>query len=442
MAQKHLRELLLEDQEPFQLHHYISDRRCQIGRPCLKTDLQVDTRKPISRNPRFPSNLCETSCFFSCRSSPDPRKSPLFELRSPGKLQNRVFLQVPTRTAAILLEAAARIQRQSSKNLKSKARNRGNGFGLFGSVFKRLTNRNPTRNTETQFSQVKLRLQNAVGDKSSCSRRTNAVFSERGGSDSDSQPSSSRSSRGGESFKVFDGFRYGNADAGDFSGCVSPFRFVLQTSPSSSGDQTPHFTSPAASPSRRSTKDEDSDETERLETQREQEEEEDKEQCSPVSVLDPSLEEEEEEEEEEEDDLQCSLEVVQRAQRRLLQKLRRFERLARLDPMELERNPSDETLTLYDSEEDLDEEDLGDGSENEREIGRRETERRVLKMWKYKGRGIDGIVERELGEEDGEWTRRRREEEVQEAASRLELSIFSSLVDEFSLELVSCPYIN
>lgn len=219
MAEKKhlLHELLEDDQEPFHLNHYIADLRSQMG--C--SDLRVKKRK--SENAAtFPPGLfsCESSCFFAAHKSPDPRKSPLFELWSPGKKktrEGRVFLQIPARTAAILLEAAARIQRQQSEKGKTnRARTRGNGFGMFGSVLKRLTNR-----------KTKPRLDNAD---------ENAISLERG-----SEPTSCSSRR--ERF----------VDIGDKCFCESPFHFVLPTTPSSSGHRTPHFTSTATSPARRST---------------------------------------------------------------------------------------------------------------------------------------------------------------------------------------------
>ncbi|XP_010513024.1 PREDICTED: uncharacterized protein LOC104788965 [Camelina sativa] len=288
---KHLHELLEDDQEPFHLNHYISDLRSQMG--C--SDLRVKKRKSDNNVATFPPPglfSCESSCFFAAHKSPDPRKSPLFELRSPGKKKTRdgrVFLQIPARTAAILLDAAARIQKQQSEKAKTtnKARTRGNR--MFGSVLKLLTNRKP-----------KPRLDNAD---------ENAISLERG-----SEPTSSSSSSSSRRERF--------VEIGDKCFCDSPFHFVLQTSPSSSGHRTPHFTSTATSPARRSTEDEDSDETESLEKVRGQEEEdkeeEDKEQCSPVSVLDPLEEEEEEDDEDHQHEpdhlnlLPCNFEVVQR----------------------------------------------------------------------------------------------------------------------------------
>ncbi|KAM1041020.1 hypothetical protein TB1_029589 [Malus domestica] len=79
-------------------------------------------------------------------------------------------------------------------------------------------------------------------------------------------------------------------------------------------------------------------------------EEEEKEQCSPVSVLDPPFQDDDEgrdgdgEGDDDEDgcDLECSYANVQRTKHHLLQKLRRFEQLAGLDPIELEKRMLEE----------------------------------------------------------------------------------------------------
>jgi hypothetical protein len=78
-----------------------------LKRPSLKTHLQVKKRKPISETPSFPGNLCKNACLFSFQDSPDLRKSPIFDFSSPAKSPYRSpnALQIPARTAALLLEA-------------------------------------------------------------------------------------------------------------------------------------------------------------------------------------------------------------------------------------------------------------------------------------------------------------------------------------------------
>ena len=203
---KHLHELLQDDQEPFHLNHYISDLRSQMG--C--SELRVKKRK--SENAAvLPHGFfsCESSCFFATHAN----KSPLFELRSPASKKVRDGLHIPARTAAILLEAAARIQKQQNNKSKNRARNRGNAFGLLGSVLKRLTN-----------IKGKPPLDNA--DR-------NAVLSE----------PTCRSSSSRERL----------VEIGDTYFCESPIHFVLHTTSSTSGHRTSHFTSTATSPARRST---------------------------------------------------------------------------------------------------------------------------------------------------------------------------------------------
>ncbi|XP_009141592.1 uncharacterized protein LOC103865545 [Brassica rapa] len=402
---KHLHELLQDDQEPFHLNHYISDLRSQMG--C--SELRVKKRK--SENAAvLPHGFfsCESSCFFATHAN----KSPLFELRSPANKKVRDGLHIPARTAAILLEAAARIQKQQNNKSKNRARNRGNAFGLLGSVLKRLTNLNG-----------KPPLDNA--DR-------NAVLSE----------PTCRSSSSRERL----------VEIGDKYFCESPIHFVLHTTPSTSGHRTSHFTSTATSPARRSTEDEDSDETESLEKVRGQEEEE--EQCSPVSVLDP-LEEEEDDKDHHQQEPghlnlpSCSFEVVQRAKRRLLKKLRRFEKLAGLEPADLEGKMSEEEEVCEESEEDdnirvydWDEEYEDVNEAMARESGCMQEERQekwmMLNAWRV-GMGadvyVDAVVQKDMRGEAGQWTKHGGE--VEETVADLELSIFLFLIDEFSHELVS-----
>ncbi|XP_068328287.1 ankyrin repeat-containing protein ITN1-like [Pyrus communis] len=77
--------------------------------------------------------------------------------------------------------------------------------------------------------------------------------------------------------------------------------------------------------------------------QAEVEEEEEKEQCSPVSVLDPPFQDDDEGHDDEDGfDLKCSYANVLRTKHHLLLKRRRFEQLAGLDPIELEKRMLEE----------------------------------------------------------------------------------------------------
>ena len=319
MAHKYLHELLKEDQEPFLLNKYVSDRRSQINRPSPRTSLQLKKRKPLHhQNSSFPVNLCKNACLLSFRpdTTKDLTKSPLFELASPAKSPckspNTIFLHIPSRTAALLVEAALRIQKHSSSTSKTKAQNKSNGVGLFGSLFKRLTQRNQNRKREIEcgsekVSSVKdiLRWDSSVGrrkvyngcrkeqeklvsqrDRNNNNNKNNvgnanacevgfrcsyngsassAVWSESNEDKSlDTETSSSASSGhydgDDDSEEIIDFVTNQKHDAecycchdNDNGFCESPFRFVLQRSPSSSGRNTPELASPAPSPSRQRT---------------------------------------------------------------------------------------------------------------------------------------------------------------------------------------------
>ncbi|KAF3546111.1 hypothetical protein DY000_02000142 [Brassica cretica] len=319
-SQKHLKDLLEEDQEPFQLQSYISDRRRQI------THLQVKKSRPVSQNAGLPSRFCRNACFFSQRESPDPKKSPLFEPKSPNRSQNAIFVNIPARTASMLLEAAVRIQKQSSEGSKTKTRNVGNAFGIFGSVLKKLTHRKKREISGGGVSSVKdmLRWESPAvrkivtkrkGEKENCCQtQKNASekqFSRRSSSsgvwsesvtngerswECDFEPSISSSSGSDGLDELACGLMNGSDLSEDKRFCESPFHFVLQTTlPSPGGFRTPNFTSPAASPRHDCPEmKKDSYEVEKLKKQEVEEEEEDKEQSSPVSVLDPPFEDDDE----------------------------------------------------------------------------------------------------------------------------------------------------
>ncbi|XP_010543460.1 PREDICTED: uncharacterized protein LOC104816367 [Tarenaya hassleriana] len=505
-SKKHLKDLLQEDQEPFQLQSYISDHRCQIKRPPSPgTDLQVRKRRPISQNAGLPSRFCRNACLFSFRESPDPRKSPLFEFRSPNRSPNAIFLNIPAKTAAILLEAAVRIQKQSSS--KTRTRNAGNAFGLFGSVLKKLTNRKKreigggdcdsgrvsvkdilrwespvVRKIITGNAKRKGAPTNAVAMNEGEKRASETRFSRRSGSsgvwsesneggswDCDFETSNRSQSDGSDELTrdIMDGGDFFEDYGKRFS--ESPFRFVLQTNPESPcGFETPNFASPAASPRHGGEK---RHETEKMEM----EEEEEKEQSSPVSVLDPPFQDDDEDIHMHSNSIPSSFRSVQRAKHQLLQKLRRFERLAGLDPVVLDKQMSSDQET---EEDDGEEENATHSHRCCREITRRvletffqelkrvpgdilslvsdivaeevqengfliETEavaERVcerLESWRdVESNTIDMMVEQDFRTQiaAGFWTRNDRE--VRETAMEIEFSIFRCLVEEFSEEMV------
>ncbi|KAL0410064.1 UNVERIFIED_CONTAM: hypothetical protein Slati_3596100 [Sesamum latifolium] len=258
-----------------------------------------------------------------------------------------------------------RIQKQQQAKPKSQSKNVG--FGLLGSFLKRLKDRSKNKRRAIGDNDVKVPGGNAttVEEKAeetvriscSCSnRRLSSADWTENNEDKSLDFEASTSSCGSECSEEI------NPDFG-FSEqrfCSSPFRFALHRSPSSSGRRTPEFCSPAASPPRHVKKEKENYESRNLENLRGEEEEE-KEQCSPVSVLDPPFEDDDGHEsrdaEEDDYDIECSYANVQRAKQQLLYRLRRFEKLAELDPIELERK------LLQGSDDD---DDLGEMDENPR----------------------------------------------------------------------------
>ncbi|KAI3447491.1 hypothetical protein Pfo_004156 [Paulownia fortunei] len=342
MAHKQLlHELLKEDQEPFHLKSYIADRRSQLNKSSPITTLQVKKCKPIAPETSTKrSNLRKHACFFSFHNSPDVRKSPFLDFQSPAMSPCKsptgaVFLHIPSRTAALLVEAAMRIQNQQQS--KPKAQIKNVGFGLFGSFLKILKDRSKNRNraigdnelkvSRNYESKVKGKLEGDIRISCSC----NSSRLSRGDLDA------STSTCWPEELDEING-DFALRETRFCSSPVSPFRFSLHKSPSSSGRRTPDFCSPVASPSRH-VKQEKENYATREDSDNVHGAEEEKEQCSPVSVLDPFFEDDAHESidaEEEDYDLDCSYANVQRAKQQLLYRLRRFEKLAELDPLELE----------------------------------------------------------------------------------------------------------
>ncbi|XP_010452260.1 PREDICTED: uncharacterized protein LOC104734391 [Camelina sativa] len=510
-SQRHLKDLLEEDQEPFQLQSYISDRRCQINRPV--THLQVKKRRPISQNAGgLPSRFCRNACFFSLRDSPDPKKSPLFELKSPNRSQNAIFVNIPARTASILLEAAVRIQKQSSEGSKTRTRNAGNAFGIFGSVLKKLTHRkkceiNNGKDGGRVSSSVKDMLRwespvvrKIVTRKSKRKEEEENVSSQTHKTASETQFSRRSSSSGVWSESVTNGERSWDVDfemsvtssssrsngsnefammmngqdfAEDKRYCESPFHFVLQTMPSNGGFRTPNFTSPAASPRHdcleMKKESYEVDKLKKLEME-EEEEEEDKEQCSPVSVLDPPFQDDDEDIHMDDNNIPSSFRSVQKAKHLLLQKLCRFEQLAGLDPMELEKRMSEQEEE--EEEEDMkslyyhceiitqrvlktyfeDMSEVPEGIEalisdlaaeelqndivllDDEAVAKRVCER--LRSWRdVESNTIDMMVEHDFRTESlGLW-RSKNDAEVAETVLDIEFEIFEDLVEELSQDI-------
>ncbi|GMI71028.1 TON1 Recruiting Motif 28 [Hibiscus trionum] len=505
MAHKHLQELLEEDQDPFLLNKYIADRRCQLKKSTPQTHLQ-----PISPNSNFSSNFCKNACFFSFHGSPDPMKSPLFELASPAKTPcrspNAIFLHIPARTAALLLEAALRIQKQSSsKSRRHNKNNGGSGFGLFGSILKRLTHRNRNRKREIANEGVEASVKDILKwdptvAKNNPSRRkmsssTSASASEdKSGNEMgfscsyNGRPSSAVWSESNEEKSLDTSCSCSQSE--DFEEISA--HFVLQRSPSF-GHRTPLFSSPPASPGRHQKQDKEKYEVESLRKLQVEEDDEEKEQCSPVSVLDPPFEDEDDDDrhviDDEKDgfDLECSYAVVQRAKQQLLHKLRRFEKLAGFDPIELEKrmleqeqdSDNDDDGGICDvEEEEFENESVSsdnelnvDGflqevlkssfhnlrhvpggmkrlvmdliaeeeTEQSRYVDREAVTKRVCKRldsWKdVESNTIDMMVEQDLRKEFDCW--KRHQVQMRETTLEVEYAIFGLLMEELWEELVS-----
>ncbi|KAF2539841.1 hypothetical protein F2Q70_00006777 [Brassica cretica] len=433
-SQRHLKDLLEEDQEPFQLQSYISDRRCQINPPA--THLPVKKRRAISQNAGLPSRFCRNACFFSLRESPDPKKSPLFEPKSPNRSKNAVFVNIPARTASMLLEAAVRIQKQSSsEGSKTRTRNAGNAFGIFGSVLKNLTHRKKREisggNDGDRVSTVKdmLRWESPVvrkivtrkskretqnhASESQFSRRSSSsgvwsesVINEERSYDCDFETSiSSRSGSDG-----LDEFASEIMDGADFSEdkrfCESPFHFVLETMPFNSGFRTPNFSSPAASPRL------DCQEMKKESYEVEEEGEEDKEQSSPVSVLDPPFQDDDEDIHMDDNNITSSFRSVQKDMREV--------------PEGIEALISDLVA------EELHKDSFMQGGEAQ--VAKRVCER--LRSWRdVESNTIDMMVEHDFRIESlGTW-RSKNDSEVAEVVLDIEFEIFKDLVEELSQDI-------
>lgn len=366
MAHTHLHELLKEDQEPFQLKNYIADRRSQL-KLTETTTAAVSKRKPIIE-PTATLKFCiNHACLFTFQDSPDVRNSQFIDFPSPATKspsnsvsENNavVFLNVPARTSAVLLDATMRVQKQSfSKSKPPPSKNVG--FGLLGSFLKRLKHKSTRtkrheisslNNTKSSLPIKSFRGKEAANDVevtldangSAYCRLSSADWSEKS-SESETSCSSISVHESYETRSL--GLEAENHVSSSSAICLcsspsSPFRFSLQKSPSL-GHRTPDFLSPATSPSRRFRQDKENYDI----VQSKEISVEDEEQCSPVSVLDPPFEDYEHEYDVVEGDaydLESSYATLQRTKHQLLQKLLRFERLVELDPIALEKHMAEE----------------------------------------------------------------------------------------------------
>lgn len=232
MAQRHLHELLREDQEPFHLKDYIATKRSQIKRSTKSTLHLNNIIKPnIIQTSTSKLSMCKHACFFSFTDSPEVRRSPFpSPPKSPScKSPNKVFLQI--------LEAAARIQNQSS--VKPKNQINGTGFGLFGSILKRL-NRIKKREIGVDEARVLAKQHGEQTWKRKWEKVKENMDEKSTGYETmglSCSCSHSRLSSAGWSEEK-------DMESSSYSSPSSPFRFSLQRS-TSTGSRTPEFSSPA-----------------------------------------------------------------------------------------------------------------------------------------------------------------------------------------------------
>ncbi|XP_010049783.2 uncharacterized protein LOC104438358 [Eucalyptus grandis] len=492
MAEKHLHELLREDQEPFHLKNHVSDRRknCLLKSP--------KKRRPISQNSNFGHSFCKNPCFFA--SSADPTKSPLFDPRTRGPTdKNAIFLHVPAKTAALLLEAALRIHNhtESESESKSKSKSKNNfknnlasakppGVGIFSSLLRRLSKQRKIRGQageEAADHGSKLSVKDILRQRRSfrTSKEDDGAFT--GTLSAEKQVAFVAKSRAdAESPRRFDNLSSSESD--------SPRPVMFRKSPPS-GRRTPEFRSPPASPRLHDhPKDKDDHEAmslkkfEAREAVAEAGEEEEKEQCSPVSVLDRPFEDDDDDEHTTEDyydgdedyvfDYESSYALVQRTKQQLLQKLYRFERLAELDPVELEKRMLEQISDEEDGPQEVMSEDRDDDFEPMNIIEKGSAKRSLIRpnlcvlrnvrvpsemrrliinedeqgkqvyvVGSWKGvdfSTIDTMVDQDFvrDEADGLWKRSNNKDQVGDTtAVEIELAIFGSLVQELTEEL-SC----
>ncbi|CAN1308026.1 hypothetical protein LINPERPRIM_LOCUS27210 [Linum perenne] len=448
-----LHELLQDDQEPFLLL-----RRQTVRNPAASV---ARKRNPISHHQHIiPHNnkSSRTSCFGGGAVA-----SPAFSAVKQSPFGIRSPLTATPKTASFLLEAALRISRNGNGN---------RGCRIFGSLLKRLTNGGRKKSNKSKKN-VK-----------ECSVRRMSPFRDGGSGPSWTESSSSLSDDDDDDEEfVNEMFEFASYEEKRY--CESPFHFVLQRSPPPDGCRTPDFSSPAASPVRLITENnnKDGESLKKCQIQKQQEADadvdaddvEEKEQCSPVSVLDPPFVDDDEDDDDRTvddgfDNLDCSFAFVQRAKHQLLHKLRRFEKLAELDPIELEKLMLDHDGEISDGIRDrkrsdidefvmdevsasrskvprdikmlvsdlIDEEEyyLQETHQGNNVVDREVVAKRVCKRfesWKeVESNTIEMMVEQDFDRSQGEW--RGRQDEMSGIAIDIEGVIFGLLVEELSDE--------
>ncbi|CAH9127823.1 unnamed protein product [Cuscuta epithymum] len=421
-----LYELLGKDQEPFQLNGYIAERESHFSvtaatrSPPPKTNSVRLKKKLIPIVESSATKLCAHSCFSSTHgSSPEVRMS---HLSFPSPLSSKsaaggVLLHVPPQTAALLLEAATRVLKQQSAR-KPKTQTKNVGFGLFGSILKRLRNK-------------KREITNSIVDKAQEHKFSSVMKGEetqgRNGNDRIGFSCSVNHSR-----RSSVGWSESNEEKSLDLETLSSWRSEDDDFEEIPCRRPPGSSSPAESPIHCRRQEKESYENKHLGgVEQDEEDEEEKEQCSPVSVLDPPFEydnyglKEEDEDNEDDLELECAYAIVQRAQQQLLAKLSRFEKLVELDPFELEK-------ILQEEEEDN--EDVRSDEVIPLETKKRVTDPISWNGLKWDSHSIDKMIEQDIRAGPCEWMPLGNQVQ-EETVADIEVAIFGVLVDEFSGEL-------
>ncbi|KAF9596816.1 hypothetical protein IFM89_013602 [Coptis chinensis] len=426
MSSKHLKQLLTEDQEPFILQNYINEKRLQLNKkPLLKTQKQL--KKPITENL---THFSRNACLFSFHHN-SPLKSPI---KTPCRNSNTLFVQIPAKTAALLLEAALRIQNQTE--IKSK-KTKNLKLGLFGKVLKRLVGKKKNdeikrgceikvsvrdilrwdsnddvcgivseeREEEKLEKKTSFKLEEKsvsdVGQNCYCnnssSRVSSSAWTESNEEKSLDLDTSATSSSDETEFIVE---QENNNDEFNFCEKGSPFRFALQNEPSPCC-RSPKLISPATSPKHRNIQVIKSEGCNLASDGKEQKEE--KEHYSPVSVLEFQPEDDVEGQDEDEvgNDLEQSFAFVQNMKKLVI------------DLMAEERAVAPKSS--------------GKVSVPNKLL------KRVCLLKNAERSTINMIVEMDFRGEDSELQRNR--EYLEETAIAIELAIFGFLVEELSVEL-------
>ncbi|PIA39198.1 hypothetical protein AQUCO_02700407v1 [Aquilegia coerulea] len=511
MGSKHLKQLLNEDQEPFVLKNYINEKRSELNKPALRKTTKN------SENSSFSSNLCKNACFLSYHDSSETiTKSPLFNFSSQSRNSNSntVFVHIPAKTAALLLEAALRIQNQSEKKKKKLKSSKNLHFGLFESILERLRRRKK-KDIKKGSDEIKVSIKdilkwesNDIGNfvteeiEENSKQKTTLELEEKRVSDvglscsSNSRVSSAWTESNEEKSLDLETSTtsseetefIGQEEQSKIEEFENPFQFILQNG-SSPSRRSPELLSPATSPNCQKNQVVKNNEGHLISDGKKQKEQ--KEQFSPVSVLDIQIGEDvegQDEDEPEEDDgeLERSFAFVQNAKQKLLLRLRRFEQLAELDPMELEKRIAEDEDEDNDDDDDEEDDKSEDSvSQDNENINMRIKEvlstsncsksrgvhldmKRLLIDLMNDERAVNGYNDRVLGENKlcrrwaslkdverntvnmmikmefrGERTelQKNNSEHVEETVVAIELAIFGFLIEELSVELMDSGHL-